>query len=49
MKALLASIAFAFGMVLATQAFAANTSYSQCPNFVLKNGHYICGDIGENS
>ena len=48
MKALLTGIAFAVGMVLASQAFAATTN-SQCPNFVLKNGHYVCGDISDNS
>lgn len=47
MKALLAGIAFAVGMVLASQAYAATSS--QCPNFVLKNGHYVCGDVGDNS
>ena len=49
MKALLTGIAFAVGMVLATQTFAANANNSQCPNFVLKNGHYVCGDISDNS
>ena len=49
MKALLTGIAFAVGMVLASQAFAATTTNSQCPNFVLKNGHYVCGDISDNS
>jgi hypothetical protein len=48
MKALLAGIAFAIAMVLATQAFAA-TNDSQCPNGALKNGHYVCGDTSTNS
>jgi hypothetical protein len=48
MKALLAGIAFAIGMALATQAFAA-VNDSQCPNGSLKNGHYVCGDTSSNS
>jgi hypothetical protein len=48
MKALLAGIAFAIGMVIATQAYAA-VSDSQCPNGALKNGHYVCGDMSSNS
>ena len=47
MKALLTGIAFAVGMVLATQASAA-INHSQCPNGVLKNGHYVCGEITSN-
>lgn len=48
MKALLTGIAFAIGMVLAAQAFAA-TLDSQCPNKVWKDGHYVCGDLRNNS
>ena len=48
MKALLAGIAFAIGMVLATQASAALNN-SQCPYGTWKNGHYVCGDMSSNS
>ena len=48
MKALLTGIAFAVGMVLTTQAFAAVNS-SQCPDGVMKNGHYVCGQVANNS
>jgi hypothetical protein len=48
MKAFLAGIAFVIGMVLATQASAALND-SQCPNGALKNGHYVCGDMSNNS
>ncbi len=43
MKTLLTGIAFAVGMVLATQAFAAYaTDGTDCPHVVLQNGHYVC-------
>jgi hypothetical protein len=48
MKALLAGIAFAIGMILATHASAALNN-SQCPNGTWKNGHYVCGDMSSNS
>ena len=48
MKVFLAGIAFAIGMVLATQASAALND-SQCPNGALKNGHYVCSDMSSNS
>jgi len=48
MKTLLTGIAFVVGMVLATQAFAAEFG-SHCPNSAWKNGHYVCGDIRNNS
>jgi hypothetical protein len=37
MKTLLAGIAFAIGMVFASQAFAL-----PCPNGTWQDGHYIC-------
>jgi hypothetical protein len=48
MKALLAGIAFVIGMVIATQAYA-TVNDSQCQNGALKNGHYVCGDMSNNS
>jgi len=48
MKTFLMGIAFAIGMVLATQALA-SVDGSQCPNGVWKNGHYVCGDLRDNS
>jgi hypothetical protein len=49
MKALIAGIAFAVAMVLASQAFAANANDNRCTNYTLKNGHFVCGDMGDNS
>jgi hypothetical protein len=43
MKTLLTSIAFAVGMVLATQALAAEVT--DCPHIVWKNGHYVCSIV----
>jgi membrane-associated PAP2 superfamily phosphatase len=40
MKTLLIGIAFAVGMVLATQAFASDAT--DCPHIVWKHGHYVC-------
>jgi len=40
MKTLLVGIAFAIGMVLASQAFAA----PHCPNSIWQSGHYVCSD-----
>jgi hypothetical protein len=40
MKPLLITIAFAVGMVLATQAFASDVT--DCPHIVWKHGHYVC-------
>jgi hypothetical protein len=37
MKTLLVGIAFAIGMVFASQAFAL-----PCPNGIWQNGHYTC-------
>jgi len=48
MKMLLTSVAFVVGMVLCTQAFADNGG-ARCPNMVWKNGHYVCGEIENNS
>lgn len=48
MKALLTGIAFAVAMAFAGQAFGA-TPESQCPNKVWKDGHYVCGDLRNNS
>jgi len=41
MKTLL--IAFAIGMALATQAFAAEVT--DCAHIVWKNGHYVCSIV----
>jgi len=49
MKALITGIAFALGMVLATEAFASYDVYTRCPHSGWKNGHYVCGDISDNS
>jgi hypothetical protein len=49
MKAFLTGIAFAVGMVLATQAFASDDLGTRCSHFGWKNGHYVCGDISDNS
>jgi hypothetical protein len=49
MKAFLAGIAFAVGMVLATQAFAYDNTSSRCPHSGWKNGHYVWGDPSDNS
>jgi hypothetical protein len=46
MKALLIGITFAVGMVLATQAFAAEVT--DCPHIVWKNGHYVCSIVENN-
>ena len=43
MKTLSTSIAFAAGMVLTTQAFAAESS--DCLRIVWNNGHYVCGIV----
>jgi hypothetical protein len=43
MKTLLTSITLAIGMVLATQAFAAEVT--DCPHIVWKNGHYVCSIV----
>jgi transketolase len=40
MKTLLIGIAFAVGMLLATQAFASEVT--DCPHIVSKHGHYVC-------
>ncbi len=49
MKTLLTSIAFAVGMVLATQALAASAADgTDCSHIVLQNGHYVCG-LDDNS
>jgi len=40
MKTLLIGIAFAMGIVLASQAFAA----AHCPNGIWQSGHYVCSD-----
>jgi hypothetical protein len=40
MKTLLITIAFAVGMVLATQALASDVT--DCPHIVWRHGHYIC-------
>jgi hypothetical protein len=47
MKTLLVGIAFAIGMLFASQAFAAELP--DCPKGAWKHGHYICGDIQANS
>jgi len=47
MKTLLIGIAFVVGMLLSTQAFADNGG--RCPNMTWKNGHYVCGDLANNS
>ena len=47
MKTLLTGIAFVVAMVLCTQAFADN-GWSKCPTVVFKNGHYVCGELGDN-
>jgi hypothetical protein len=39
MKMLLAGIAFAIGLAIASQAFAL-----PCSNGTWQNGHYVCGD-----
>ena len=49
MKALLTRVAFAVAVVLASQAFAANANDNRCTNYTLKNGHFVCGDMGDNS
>ena len=38
MKTLLVGIAFAMGMVFASQAFA----LPYCPNHTWQNGHFVC-------
>jgi hypothetical protein len=43
MKTLLVGIAFAIGMLFASQAFAAELP--DCPKGAWKHGHYICGDV----
>jgi hypothetical protein len=43
MKTLLTGSIFAIGMVLATQAFAAEVT--DCPRIVWKNGHYVCSIV----
>jgi transketolase len=40
MKTLLVGIAFAVGMVFASQAFASEVT--DCPHIVWKHGHYVC-------
>ena len=45
----LTGIAFAVAVVLASQAFAANANDNRCTNYTLKNGHFVCGDMGDNS
>jgi hypothetical protein len=42
MKTLLVGVAFAIGMVFATQAFAL-----PCPNGTWQNGHFICASYDE--
>jgi hypothetical protein len=42
MKTLLVSIAFAIGLVFATQAFAL-----PCPNGTWQGGHYVCASYDE--
>jgi hypothetical protein len=48
MKAFLTGIAFAVGMVLATQAFAFDDLGSRCPHSGWKSGHYVCDDVSDN-
>jgi hypothetical protein len=43
MKILLTGIAFAVGMVLATQALAGEVT--DCSHIVWKNGHYVCSIV----
>jgi hypothetical protein len=51
MKALLIDITFALamllGVVFASRAFAADGA--DCPHSGWKKGHYVCGDIQNNS
>ncbi len=47
MKTLLTSIAFAVGIVFASQAFAADAVYD-CSHVTWKNGHYVCY-LGDDS
>jgi hypothetical protein len=47
MKMLFASLALLVGMALTSQAFAADDGY--CPHKSIKNGHYVCGDLSENT
>jgi hypothetical protein len=42
MKTLLVGIAFAIGMIFASQAFAL-----PCPDGTWQNGHYVCADFDE--
>jgi hypothetical protein len=42
MKTLLVGIAFAMGMIFATQAFAL-----PCPNGTLQGSHYVCASYDE--
>jgi hypothetical protein len=42
MKTLLVGIAFAIGMVFASQAFPL-----PCPDGTWQNGHYVCADFDE--
>jgi hypothetical protein len=46
-KTFLASIALVVGMAFFSQAFAADDGY--CPHRALKNGHYVCGDLSDNT
>jgi len=46
MKTLLTGIAFAVGMVLGTQALAAEVT--DCPHIVWKNGHYVCSIVEDD-
>jgi hypothetical protein len=43
MKTLLIGTTFVIGMVLATQAVAAEVT--DCPHIVWKNGHYVCSIV----
>jgi hypothetical protein len=46
MKMLSTGIAFAVGMVLATQALAAEVT--DCPHIVWKSGHYVCSIVEDD-
>jgi hypothetical protein len=47
MKTLLTATAFVIAIVFTSQAFAADVP--DCPKTTWKNGHYVCGDIQDNS
>ena len=47
MKTLLTATAFVIAIVFTSQAFAADLP--DCPKTTWINGHYVCGDIQDNS